>query len=167
MSSYNRRTVLLSFAAASGLMLAGCGFEPVYGNGGTAARFLDQVTVDAPTDNRNYLLTRELEDRLGRNLNGAYGLSVSLKTSQQSAGRTITGATSRYDVIGEATFALRDMATGEVLTSGKTRNYVGYSATGSTVATVASQEDATERLMVILADQIVANLLAYAAQTAQ
>ena len=167
MSSFNRRTVLLSLTAASGLMLAGCGFEPVYGTGGSASRFLGQITVDAPTDNRSYLLTRELEGRLGRNLNGAYGLSVSLNTSERSAGRTITGATSRYDVIGEATFALRDMASGEVLTSGKTKNYVGYSATGSTVATIASQEDATERLMVILSDQIVANLLAYAAQNPQ
>ncbi|MBR9842491.1 MAG: hypothetical protein GYB25_04980 [Rhodobacteraceae bacterium] len=167
MSSSNRRTVLLSLAAASGLMLAGCGFEPVYGNGGSASRFLNQITVDAPTGNRTYLLTRELEDRLGRNLNGTYGLSVSVKTDEDSTGRTITGTTSRYDVIGEATFALRDLATGEVLTSGKTKNYVGYSATGSTVATIAAKEDATERLMVILADQIVANLLAYAANTAQ
>lgn len=148
-------------------MLAGCGFEPVYGNGGSASRFLNQITVDAPTGNRTYLLTRELEDRLGRNLNGTYGLSVSVKTDEDSTGRTITGTTSRYDVIGEATFALRDLATGEVLTSGKTKNYVGYSATGSTVATIAAKEDATERLMVILADQIVANLLAYAANTAQ
>ncbi|MDV4144828.1 LPS assembly lipoprotein LptE [Shimia sp. FJ5] len=167
MSSFNRRTVLLSLTAASGLTLAGCGFEPVYGSGGSASRFLNQITVDAPTDNRSYLLTRELEDRLGRNLNGGYGLSISLSTFEDSAGRTITGATSRYNMIGEATFALRDLATGEVLTSGKTKNYVGYSATGSTVATVASREDATERLMVILTDQIVANLLAYAAQNAQ
>ncbi len=54
-----------------------------------------------------------------------------------------------------------------MLTSGKIKNYVGYSATGSTVATIAAQEDATERLMVILTDQIIANLLAYAATTAQ
>jgi len=167
MSSYNRRTVLLSLAAASGLMLAGCGFEPTYGTGGSASGFLGQITVDAPTDNRTYLLTRELEDRLGRNLSGAYGLTVSVTTNEDSVGRTIVGKTSRYDVIGEATFALRDMATGEVLTSGKTKNYVGYSATGSTVATIAAEEDATERLMVILSDQIVANLLAYAATRAQ
>lgn len=167
MSSSNRRTVLVSLAAASGLMLAGCGFEPTYGQKGSASGFLGQITVDAPADNRTYLLTRELEDRLGRNLSGAYGLTVSVTTDEDSVGRTITGKTSRYDVIGEATFALRDMATGEVLTSGKTKNYVGYSATGSTVATIAAREDATARLMVILADQVVANLLAYAATRAQ
>lgn len=167
MSLSNRRTVLATLAAASGLMLAGCGFEPTYGTGGSASRFLNQITLEAPSDNRTYLLVRELEDRLGRNLNGAYGLSVSVTTMEDDIGRTITGTTSRYDVIGEATFALRDLASGEVLTSGKTKNYVGYSATGSTVSAIAAQEDATERLMVILSDQIVANLLAYAANTAQ
>ncbi|MCW9043370.1 MAG: LPS assembly lipoprotein LptE [Pseudopelagicola sp.] len=167
MSSFNRRTALLSLTAACGLALAGCGFEPTYGTGGSASKFLGEITVDAPTDNRTYILTRELEDRLGRNLNGTYGLSVSVTTDEDSTGRTITGTTSRYDVIGEATYALRDLATGEVLTSGKIKNYVGYSATGSTVATIAAQEDATERLMVILTDQIIANLLAYAATTAQ
>ncbi len=47
-----------------------------------------------------------------------------MTTDEDSTGRTITGTTSRYDVIGEATYALRDLATGEVLTSGKIKNYV-------------------------------------------
>ena len=39
-------------------------------------------------------------------------------------------------------------------------NFVGYSATGTTVATLAAKRDATERLMTILADEIVLQLQA-------
>lgn len=163
MSSFNRRSFLL-FAAASGVTLAGCGFTPTYGQKGTASRFLNNIAVDAPTDQNTYVLVRELEDRLGRVSQGAYGLSVAVKTAEETAAKNISGVITRFDITGEATFALRDIASGEVLTSGKTQNFVSYSASGTTVATLAAETDAYERLMVILTDQIVANLMAYAAQ---
>jgi LPS-assembly lipoprotein len=59
-------------------------------------------------------------------------------------------------------FALRDLTTGQIVTSGTVENFTGYSATGTTVATLASAQDAQERLMRILAEQIIARL--YAAQ---
>jgi LPS-assembly lipoprotein len=45
------------------------------------------------------------------------------------------------------------------VTSGSVDNFTGYSATGTTVATLAAERDAQERLMTILADQIVTRLL--------
>ena len=57
-------------------------------------------------------------------------------------------------------FTLTETATGVIVTSGKVNNFVGYSATGTTVATLAAEEDAQERLMNILADQIVRRLYA-------
>jgi LPS-assembly lipoprotein len=39
-------------------------------------------------------------------------------------------------------------------------NFTGYSATGTTVATQASKQDAEKRLMVILAEQIITRLYA-------
>lgn len=162
MSSYNRRSFLM--LAAAGPMLAGCGFTPTYGTDGKAGGLLNQVVVDEPSDNNTYLLVRELEDRLGRVSSGKYGLSISVVTEELSTGKTISGVTSRYDVVGEATFALRDIATGEVLTTGKTQNFTGYSATGTSVATLAAQTNAYERLMVILTDQIMAGLWAWSAE---
>ena len=164
MSSYNRRS-FLSLAAASPL-LAACGFEPVYGTNGHASGLLDQVVVDAPTDSNTYLMVRELEDRLGRASTGTYGLLVAGDVTERSAGKTITGITSRYDVIGDATYALRDLTSGQVVTSGKASNYTGYSATGTTVATLAAQTDSYERLMVMLTDQIMTQLWAWSAKAA-
>ena len=164
MSSFNRRSFLLLAAAAPAL--AACGFEPTYGAKGASSHLLNQVVIDEPSTNETYLLVRELEDRLGRVSSGKYGLSTSVETDERSVGRTVQGVTSRYDVVGEVTYALRDMASGEVLTSGKVENYVGYSATGTSVATVSAQDDAYMRLMVILTDQIVAELWAWSAQNA-
>ena len=48
------------------------------------------------------------------------------------------------------------------MASGSETNFTGYSATGSTVETLAGERDAFERLMRILADQIAARLLATA-----
>ena len=164
MSSFNRRNFLL--LAAAGPALAACGFEPTYGSKGASSHLLNQVVIDAPSTNETYLLVRELEDRLGRVSDGKYGLTTSVETEELSVGRTVEGVTSRYDVVADATYALRDMSSGEVLTSGKLRNYVGYSATGTSVATLAAQDDAYERLMSILTDQIVAELWAWSAQNA-
>ena len=51
-------------------------------------------------------------------------------------------------------------ATGQILASGTVTDFVGYSAAGSTVSTLASERDATERLMVLLSDQIITRLYA-------
>lgn len=161
MSSSDRRSFLLLTAAS--LTLAGCGFTPVYGPNGSGTALLGQTVVDAPTDNQTYLVVRELEDRLGRTSQGKYALSVGIVTEQRSIARTISGVTSRYDILATATFALRDLNTKEVLTSGKVENFTGYSTTGTTVDTLASEGDAQDRLAVILTDQIMAQLLAYTA----
>ncbi|MEQ9693040.1 LPS assembly lipoprotein LptE [Shimia sp. SDUM112013] len=162
MSSSDRRAFLILGAAS--LVLAGCGFSPTYGTNGTASGLLGQTVVDDPTDNVSYLVVRELEDRLGRTDTGKYGLSISLKFQQNSIAKSVSGITSRYDILATTTYALRDLETKEVLTSGKVENFTGYSTTGTTVDTLAAEEDAYERLSVILTDQIMAQLLAYAAK---
>ena len=78
-----------------------------------------------------------------------------------------TNITSRFNVIGKATYALRDLGDGKVLQSGAVDSFTGFSATGSTAATQAAQRDAHERLMTILADQITAQLVARAAELPQ
>lgn len=161
MSSFNRRSFILSAVAAP--VLAGCGFEPVYGPTGGARALLNNIKVDDPTDSPTYILVRELEDRLGRGDDSAdYGLSFSLTTERKSVGKTVAQVTSRYDILGDVTFALRDLTTNQVITSGKVNSFAGYSATGSTVSELAAETDAYERLMVLLTDRIVAQLQAYA-----
>ncbi len=157
MSLFNRRTLLLMPFA-----LAACGFEPVYAPGGSGAALNGRVAVSAPNSVDSYMLVQNLEQRLGRSATsgGEYNLDVRVSTAFRSAAITTTNETNRYTIEGSANYALRSNATGQVIASGTVSNFVGYSAAGSTVSTLADERDARERLMVILSDQIIAELYA-------
>lgn len=146
----DRRLFCLGLTVA----LAGCGFTPVYGPQGSAAALQNAVLVDAPQDRDAYLLTREIEDRLGRTADPRFALSLAVVTRSEAIAISANNVTSRYNLLGEVTFALREVAGGRVLASGRATNFTSYSASGSTVATQAAEADARERLMIVLADEI-------------
>lgn len=160
MSSFNRRSVLVM--AASLPLVTGCGFEPVYGTGSAALGLRNQVLVDAPVDVDQFELTRQLEHRLGAADNARFGLSVALDVREEGVALTSDNRTTRKEVIGSGTYALRDLVSKEVLISGKVDSFTGYSTTGSTVSEIAAQRDARRRLMIILADRITTELIAQA-----
>ena len=159
MSSSDRRTFLIGSAA----LLAGCGFTPAYGPSGPASRLQNAILVDEPKGRAAYLLTRHIEERLGRGAPPRYGLSYAISTGQEAIAISGNNVTTRYNYLGTVTYALRDMQTGAVLLSGKAESFTGYSASGSTVATQAARRDAEARLMTILADQVINRLTAGAA----
>lgn len=153
MSLPNRRWMLLT-----PLALTACGFEPVYGPSSTGRILQNNVLVDAPSDEKSYLLTRELEERLGRSDAPRFALSLDITTNEQGLAINREGNIERFNLTGVATYALRDVNTGQIVTSGQVDNFTSYSATGTTVVTLASEQDALRRLMVTLADQIVTRL---------
>lgn len=152
-----RRTLM-----ALPLALAACGFTPVYGPGGTGSALQNQVLVDEPSTEEAYLLTRHIETRLGRANTPRYALGLTVATTEDGLAINALGDITRYNVLGVVDYALRDTISGAVVTSGQVDNFTGYSATGSTVATLAAERDAQERLMILLGDQIVARLHAVA-----
>lgn len=153
MSLFNRRTLLMI-----PLALAACGFEPVYAPGGSAHALRDKVVVDAPDDLDHYLVVQNLETSLGRSIDPEYRLSVQIALGSQGQAVTAEGATTRYSLLGVAKYTLRKIDTQDIVASGEVQNFAGYSATGSTVETLATERDARRRLMHILADQITAQL---------
>jgi LPS-assembly lipoprotein len=153
MSLLNRRLFLLA-----PLALGACGFQPVYGPDGAGSALQNRVLVDEPNERFGYLLTRELEERLGRANPASFGLTLDITTRQEGLAIDTAGITRRFNLLGTAGYALRDLSTGNVVASGEVDNFTGYSATGSTVATQAAEMDAQQRLMSILADQIVTRL---------
>jgi len=163
MSLFDRRT-LLKMPLAACVVTAACGFEPVYAPGGSGAALNGNVALSAPNTTESYLLVQNLEQRLGRSATsgGEYNLDVSVATVIQAAAITTTNETNRYSIDGRADYTLRSNATGQVLASGTVNDFVGYSAAGSTVSTLANERDAKERLMVILSDQIINRLYATA-----
>lgn len=155
MSSSDRRVFLLGFAA-----LAGCGFAPVYGPDGAATSMRGRIDVASPRDEEGYALVKRLQDRLGRADAADLDLTADIRISEDSVGFLPDGEISRYNVIGEAAWRLTRKGDDTLVASGRERSFTSYSATSTTVATTFAQRDARERLMVILADRIVTDLIA-------
>jgi len=153
---YNRRRFGVVLAAAA---LAGCGFTPVYGPDGTGAALLGQLSLDPPQDRNDYLLQRRIEERLGQATAGAWRLSTQIKTEDIGLGFTTDGDITRYNINGTTDYTLRRTGSSEIFRQGKIQHFTSYSATGTTVATLAAKRDAEVRLMTILADQIIDQLL--------
>lgn len=150
----SRRAALLA-----PLAIAACGFTPVYGPGGTGTKLNGQVQVAAPGSRQGFLLGQRIEERLGTQTNARYAVSVTVSTNTQGLEISPAGNTNRFNLIGAAGYVMTDQSSGAQIASGVVNSFTGYSATDSTVVTLAAQRDAEERLMVILGDQIVARLL--------
>ncbi|MFC3613152.1 LPS assembly lipoprotein LptE [Lutimaribacter marinistellae] len=153
--SWSRRKFLVLIPLA----LGACGFQPVYGPGGTGSALYGQVAVSEPDSVESYALVQNLEQRLGRAGSAAYSLDVDIETATQGQAITASNETTRYSIVGEASYTLTRLSDGTVVASGDVENFTGYSATGSTVETLAGERDARERLMSMLADQITTRLL--------
>lgn len=151
---FSRRLLLAGLAA-----LPACGFTPAYAPGAAGSALQNAVLVQEPTNRQTFLLVQRLEERLGAPTVPRYDLAVNLFTSTAGLGINPGGDTLRFNTIGTAGYVLTDRETGAQVASGTVNSFTGYSASDSTVATLASQRDSVERLMVIIADQIVARLL--------
>ncbi|KAF0115532.1 MAG: LPS-assembly lipoprotein [Rhodobacteraceae bacterium] len=153
-----RRTILLL-----PLVLAACGFTPAFAPGGSATVLLGTVYVQDPTDKNGFDLVERLEERLGRPESPRYDLAYTITTETVGVGFTTDNKITRYNLKGVIDYTLTDRASGARVTGGRVQNFTAYAATGSTVAGLAAEENAGLRLMRILADQIVARLIAASA----
>lgn len=144
------------------LAITACGFAPAYGPNGPAANLQTSIRVADPADKNAFDLVERLEERLGRPRAERFDLTYTIKTTPTGVGITPDNAITRYNLNGVIDWALIARDTGARVTGGQVTSFTSYSATGSTVAGLAAQEDAARRLMRILADQITARLLATA-----
>lgn len=157
MSSCDRRTFLALTAA---LAVAACGFEPAYGPGGAARELLGKVAIDGPTDKNGFDFVGRLEERLGRPEGATFALGYEITTKSVGLGITTSNAITRYEIVGSVGYTLRRRDSDQVVTSGTVKSFTSYSASGTVVSTNASERDAYVRLMRILADQVVTDLIA-------
>jgi LPS-assembly lipoprotein len=145
------------------LALAACGFTPAYAPGGGADRLVGTIWVQDPGDKNGFDLVERLEERLGRPRDIRYDLTYTITTEAVGVGITSDNRITRYNLKGVIDYTLTDRASAARITGGRVQSFTAYSATGSTVAGLAAEEDAATRLMRILADQIVARLIAASA----
>lgn len=160
-SSEPRRRFL---ARLGGLAVLGtasaCGFQPVYGPGGAGTRLQGRVRIAEPKTRDDYAFLRRLTERLGPDESPDFDLAYTLRIASVGQGITPDEVTTRYSLNGTASFTLTDSATGAVVAQGEVSNFSSHSAVGSVIATTAAEQDARDRLAVMLADQVVTRLLA-------
>ena len=139
-------------------LLSACGFQSVHSPGAAGSSLQGRVQVIEPVDRNAFLMVQRLEERLGRAADPNYILSFDIAVEEQGLAVDPEGDVLRFNLVGVANYALRNRGTGQIALSGQVDNFTGYSATGTTVASLAAERDARGRLMTILADEIVIRL---------
>lgn len=156
MSSFDRRSLLIVSAAA----LAGCGLRPVYGPGSDALALRGGVAVSTPDSREAFRVKARIEDRLGQpDHQAAFVLDIALDLTEVPVGVSTGQDITRYTLRGTARYALTNAGSSEMIDQGQVSSFTGYSATGTSVATLAAERDARDRLSVVLADLIISRLM--------
>jgi LPS-assembly lipoprotein len=161
MSLSDRRRLLLALAA---LPLAACGFSPAYAPGGPGRALRQQVRAADPVSSHDFDFVAAFEDRLGRPAMPRYDLAYQITTFERGAAQVSGLGATRISLFGTVQYTLTETGNDTVVTQGSLRNFTNYSTTDTQLATRRAQEDAAQRLMRILADQVAARLIAALAE---
>lgn len=155
--SWSRRSILLTLAA-----LPACGFSPALAPSGSASGFQGNFEFNAPNNSEGYYLTRQLEKRLGRPSAPEYRIDMDLTLGDDLTGIPADRVTARANLLGRVDYTIVHIPTGDTIQRGRVRSFTGYSSTSTTAATRSARTDAERRLMTLLGDRIVADLMATA-----
>lgn len=140
------------------LWTTSCGFTPVYEPGSQSKDTLADISVAPPRGNRaNYLFVRELESRIGRNLNGGKRLEHSIRLSEQGLG-AFGRERNRVQIVGNVTYTVVSVDDNRSLFRGGVSNFVTFIVEDNITSSV--RADSMERLMKILVDQTVTQVMA-------
>jgi LPS-assembly lipoprotein len=145
--------MLLSLAA-----LAACGFRPVYAPGGTGAALQGQVRAADPASRADHLFLAAFEDRLGRPDPGRFDLTYAIAIDRTEAGRVPGLGATRVLLTGTLDYTLAEA--GRERARGRVRAQTAFSTTATQLAAQTAEDDAEARLMRLLAEALVARLLA-------
>ena len=158
---------ILAVCAALPLLLASCGFTPVYGgrqSGGGLSEHLAAIEISVPKDRWTQQLRAEMEDRFNpdaRPANVAYRLEVSLSTKLIPAVVEDDGTISRYHVELVSPYLLKSAADGTELKRGTLRRFTSYNVSEADFASFTSQTDAFRRGVEELAEEYRLRLAAH------
>ena len=155
MSLSDLRLTLLSLPL---LAVGACGFEPIYAPGGPAEMLQGKVLVQEPSGIIDFRMVQEIEAQLGQTTTPTYELGYTLSVERERQAITANNSTLRYTLSGTLDYRLTDIDSADVTASGTVEDFVGYSAAGSSLETLASERDAEQRLAVALANDLTTRL---------
>jgi LPS-assembly lipoprotein len=158
----NRRAFIALGAIAA---LAGCGFEPIHRTTarGSAVDALAAIRVEPIPDRSGQVLRNYLLDRLsprGVPARHEYALRVRLQEPRQTLALRRDDVISRVGYSATASFELID-ASGRRLTGGASSYSTDYEVTNSEFATLISAQNARDRVLELVGDDIRNQLAVY------
>jgi len=145
------------FLAGAGLgLLSGCGFSPVYRQGGAASALFNQVRVVKVDGRFGFELRERLIERFGVPVaDPLYRLTFDLTIESRDLVINEKDEVIRYNLTGVANFTVTDRATNAQRLRDTVKTITAYSATSDTYPTSVAERDANIRLARALADLIV------------
>lgn len=162
----------MTLAVASALLLAACGFQPLYGkrvDTDVSAR-LATVAIDIIVDRRGQLLRNALLDRItprGAPARPRYRLAVSLSESKLNQAVRKDDTATRARLTLTASFSVLDGETGEQVFAGSARSDNSYNISTSDFGTISAEADARRRGTRDLADDITGRVAIFLSQIGQ
>jgi len=169
--SWSRRQVLRGLGGAAAVavagVLAGCGFQPLYGEGGsegTVSESLAAVRIDPLRDRTGQRMHNFLRDRLnprGQPISPSYRLQVALTETLTTLGVRRDETATRANLRMVADFTLVPYGGDEPLLTGKSSSTTSYDILSNPFATTVSEDDARERALREVADDIQTRLALY------
>ncbi len=158
-----------SLLLAVGLLLTGCGLQPLYsgGSSGAVATTLSGVDVAPIEGKAGYLMTGALRERLGEGGTRQFRLEVELDDRITGFGVRRDDAVTRERRTLRARYRLVETATNQVVLDATAGSDAGIDVVSSDYAVIAAENSALERLTGVVADQIVARVALYARRSAQ
>lgn len=133
------------------LVLAGCGFTPMYGDA-AGSPALGRIAVSAQDSRLGYRLREHLEDALGfdRAQSPLYRLETLAEQNRRPLGRRIDDTATRYELTVRAVWTLTPVTGGSALTGSETVTTT-YAAADQPYAAIAAQQDGEDRAATELA----------------
>jgi len=159
MSLYKR---IIGFWAL--LLLGACGFEPVYAPSTSTNSVRNNFDLSAPTDRGTYQFYHNLKGQISDNPQAQYALSYTISQSATNAATDADGKSHRGVLKGSLAYRITRKINGETVKTGNVKGFTSYPALASSVASDAAGRDATKRLMKILSDNLVDELMMVAAK---
>ena len=159
MSLYKR---IIGFWAL--LLLGACGFEPVYAQSTSTNSVRNNFDLSAPTDRGTYQFYHNLKGQISDNPQAQYALSYTISQSATNSATDADGKSHRGVLKGSLAYRITRKINGETVKTGDVKGFTSYSALASSVASDAAGRDATKRLMKILSDNLVDELMMVAAK---
>lgn len=148
--SERRREFLLAAGSCSALLLAGCGFRPLYGRKsfGEVDAQLAKIKIGIIAEREGQQLHNYLLDRINRKGRPAapeFLLSTTVRVTQVRQGFEPDASATRVKLVFTADFELQDLATGRILFRNFARSVASYNIVTSAIATRSAELDAIDR----------------------